>query len=424
LHFLRNIISALFFFWLLATISANAQNPTQHKIADVESKIASLKTAEDSLRAVLESLKLEEVRNQILKIGLPYVEKDEELILHSAMALVYSEPHEQAKWVAHIITPDVASGNIGRTNDFRPDPKVSTGSAVEADYFLKHQRADGTYRYDGFGFDRGHLAPSADFRWSATALSESYYYSNMSPQVADFNRISWAKLENLFRNYVDSYNTPLYVVTGPVLHDKLPKVPRSVNQVSIPELYFKVAIDLENNRGIGFIMPNKLCENPTETYAVTIDSVENITGINFFYKLPNDIQSVVESQCNPLDWLSAKEKGDALPLDSRLLPKNHFNTIESKLFVGKQQRVSICGTVVSSRLSAKGNIFLNLDKGFPNQVFTVTIFKSNTNNFSYQPHTVLKGRQICVTGRISEFNGVPSMVIENEKSITIIDEDY
>ena len=113
------------------------------------------------------------------------------------MSLVYSEEHEQAKWVAHIISPDIITGNVSRTNDFRPDPHVSTGSTVEEDYFLKYLQPDSSYKYDGYGFDRGHLAPSADFRWSTTALSESYFYSNMSPQRPEFNRGTWAELEGL-----------------------------------------------------------------------------------------------------------------------------------------------------------------------------------------------------------------------------------
>src|SRR5690606_2430798 len=101
----------------------------------------------------------------------------------------------QARWVAHIILPDIIDGQVTRSNDFRVDPMVRSGTAVEADYFLQSQKPDGTIEYDGFGYDRGHLAPSADFRWSESALSESYYYSNMSPQLAEFNRNGWAELE-------------------------------------------------------------------------------------------------------------------------------------------------------------------------------------------------------------------------------------
>ncbi len=398
------------------------QSTIKHDIEQIQTQLDSIKSRETTLRSKLETLKLEQVRFKLKEKGLPKISEGEEIVFHSAMALVFDSYHKQAKWVAHIITSDVASGNISRTNDFRPDSLVKTGSAVEADYFLKQQQPDGTFKYDGFGFDRGHLAPSADFRWSATALSESYYYSNMSPQVADFNRISWARLEDLLRDYINrNPNSELFVVTGPLLNDSLPRIDRGANKVSIPKFYYKVAIDFENSKAIAFLMPNKFCEKPTENYAVSIDSIETITGIDFFYSLPLDVQVNLESQKDPISWLSKSEQSDALPLDSRLLPKKHFNTLEAKLFVNKPERVSICGTVVSSKLSGKNNVFLNLDKSFPNQVFTVTIFSNKLSNFSYQPHEILMSKEICVTGKISEYNGIPSMIIDNEKAITFLE---
>ena len=114
------------------------------------------------------------IQQDITSFGIPQLEDGETLIVHSCLALVYSEKHEQAKWVAHAITPDIITGRGFRSNDFRPDPKVATGTAVEEDYFLKSPKGNGEFDYDGFGYDRGHLAPSADFRWSEKALSESY----------------------------------------------------------------------------------------------------------------------------------------------------------------------------------------------------------------------------------------------------------
>jgi len=173
------------------------------------------------------------------------------------MLLSYNEQHEQANWVAHIIVPDVITGVVFRSNDFRTDPLVKSGTADQADYFLTDTLADGKVKYDGFGYDRGHLAPSADFRWSAKALSESYFYSNMSPQLPELNREIWADLENTLRGYIhNNSDAQLYVVTGPILKNDLPKMERSIHKLSIPESYFKVIIDLKNQRGIGFIMPN------------------------------------------------------------------------------------------------------------------------------------------------------------------------
>lgn len=374
------------------------------------------------LETELTDLKLVVLRKDLKNNGLPQLQPNEELVEHLAMYLVYSEQHEQAKWVAHIITPDIIGGVEGRTNDFRPDPLIKTGSAVEEDYFLKFLKADNTYSYDAFGYDRGHLAPSADFRWSNKALSESYYYSNMSPQLGEFNRDSWAKLEDLMRGYIyQNPTTQLYMVTGPVLNDNLPKIPKAKNKVSIPEKYFKIAVDLKNNRAIAFVMPNKKAEYPHESYAVSIDEVEKMTGINFFANLPDDLENKLEAQHDVKPFLPKSEQEDVKPVNPTTLPRNTFNTIQAQQYMGTGDKITVVGTVVSTKLSSKGNIFLNLDKRFPNQVFTVAIFKNKLVNFSYNPAEVLDGKKISVRGIVINSDGVPSMTIDNEKAIEILE---
>ena len=163
----------------------------------INAQLDSIELVKAELMEQTEGLKLAWIEAQLLVVGLPIDGPTGEIVAHSAMTLSYNETHEQANWVMHVILPDVVSGNISRSNDFRIDPIVTTGTAQEEDYFLKELKSDGeTYKYDGFGYDRGHLAPSADFRWSKKALSESYFYSNMSPQLGDFNRYKWAELEN------------------------------------------------------------------------------------------------------------------------------------------------------------------------------------------------------------------------------------
>ncbi len=408
----------LFFFF---PFCLSAQNVSR-QISLAETELSLIKKKEDSLLLKLEDLKFQKIQEDLNKVGLPKLSPGDEVIHHTAYSLVYSEQYEQAKWVAHIILQDVSRGNEGRTNDFRPDELVKTGSAVEADYFVKTMQADSSFKYDGFGFDRGHLAPSADFRYSKKALSESYLYSNMSPQVADLNRGRWAELEDLIRQYVLKNNTQLYVVTGPVLKSGLKKIERGVNKVSIPEQYFKVVLDLNNQRAIGFIMPNTACEYPVLNYAVSIDSVESVTGLDFFYQLPDDKEQQLESVFDNNKWIGEKELGDILPLRAEALPRNTFNSVQAKYYMGKNESVKICGTVVSTKLSSKGNIFLNLDKKFPNQIFSISIFKDKVSNFSYQPELFLAGKTICVTGKITNYNGVPGVSIDNEKAIEILEE--
>ena len=259
------------------------------EIKSIKNQIKEKQIELDSLNKLKEKYTLKYLHSELKEYGLPQLENGEELIEHKAYILVYSEKHEQAKWVAHIISKEIIDGNVSRTNDFRPDTMIKTGSAVEKDYFLKYKE-DGKTVYDGFGYDRGHLAPSADFKWSKSALSESYFYSNMSPQVDDFNRGGWAKLEGMLRKYVYENNVDLFVVTGPVLSEDLPVIERSVDKVSIPNYYYKIAYDKENNRAIAFLMPNQNLDYPVEYYAVSIDSVEALTNIDFFYNLDDSLQ--------------------------------------------------------------------------------------------------------------------------------------
>jgi len=412
---IRLLIFLLFFPFNIAAQNINA------KIAEAEKSLALLKKRQDSLLNGIEDLKLQKIREDLAKTGLPKLNPGEEVVYHSAYALVYAEPFEQAKWVAHVVIPDVIQGNEGRSNDFRPDDKIKTGSAVEADYFLRIYKPDSTFAYDAFGYDRGHLAPSADFRYSKKALSESYLYSNMSPQVAELNRGRWAELEDAIRQYVTRNKIQVYVVSGGILKPGLPKIERGVNKVSIPEYYFKVAMDPENQRAIGFVMPNKACEYPVMHYACSIDSIEAITGIDFFPALADDTEGLLESRFDISKWVGERELGDVLPMRADSLPRNSFNTVQAKNYMGKNEDIRVCGTVVSTKLSSKGNIFLNLDKKFPNQIFSITIFKDNAGNFSYQPNIFLEGKTICVTGKVTNFNGTPTVNISNESSIEILE---
>jgi len=417
---LKHIILSIISFIVSLTPSLQAQSNFD-KIKIKNDSLIYYKLVTDKIQSEIENLKLNQIQSEIQSIGLPKLDSADQLVNHKAISLVYSEIHEQPKWVSHLITTDIRYGSEGRSNDFRPDPLVTTGTAVETDYFLKTFESDGTPKYDGFGYDRGHLAPSADFRWSAQALSESYFYSNMSPMLEDFNRDSWAKLEDIFRSYIyRNTETQLYIVTGPVLNDSLPKIPRAQNNVTIPKQFFKVALDLTNKKAIAFILPNAKNENPLSSYAVSIDEVELLTGIDFYHQLPDELQSALESIKDPKPFLSESEQSDVTPDHPTKLPRNTFNTIMAKGQMGNGRTIRVMGTVVSTKLSAKGNVFLNLDKQFPNQIFTVTIFKDKMINFSFPPDIDLEGKKIIVTGKVTNFNGVPSVAIENENDIEML----
>jgi len=412
---LRILFSCSVFFFFLTPGSVQGQTREE-----IRKQIDEHQKAVEELELRYEKIRLDEVIADVLENGLPKLEPGEEIVSHSAMALVYSEEHEQAKWVAHLLVPDVIEGVVSRTNDFREDPKVTTGSATDADYFMKYLQDDGTYKYDGFGYDRGHLAPSADFRWSSTALSESYFYSNMAPQVKELNREKWADLENYMRSYIFRHpESKLYIVTGPVLKKDLPVIERGLNKLSIPQQFFKVAYDPYLQKGIAFVMNNAQMPYPVENYAVSIDYVENLTGIDFFAGLEDDLEASIEKQGDVADWIPEIAAGDVMPINPMSLPKNTFNTVQAKVYMDSGETITVMGTVVGSKKTKKGHVFLNLDKQFPGHIFTVTIWKDDLLNFSYEPETSLMGKKVLITGKVSDFGGIPSMNVDREKAIRI-----
>ena len=205
-----------------------------------------------------------------------------QIVKHQYYTLSYSEEHEQPEWVAYEITKEQRQGQkVRRKDNFRPDTKVKTKSATRSDY----KRS---------GYDRGHLVPAGDMNFNEQAMSETFYMSNMSPQVRNFNGGIWRELEEQTRDWVYKYKH-LYVVTGPVLTERpIERIGR--NKVSVPRSYYKVILDITKPemKGIGFIMDNEVSDRRLSDYAVTIDKVESLTGIDFFPNLlsPNQEQQL------------------------------------------------------------------------------------------------------------------------------------
>ena len=91
-----------------------------------------------------------------------------------------------------------------------------------------------------------------------------------------------------------------------------------------------------------------------------------------------------------------KQKMDVPPMDAEKLGRGRFNTVQARMFVDNGDKKEICGSVVSTHLSKNNHTFINLDKSFPNQIFSITIWNSNLHNFNYQPHILLlKQKGLC-----------------------------
>ncbi len=398
-------ISALLILFIISTSPYGSAQETQQKIDELSQQIEKLDQEKEYLLQRVEAFKLTKCIEDLKAIGLP----TESYIEHAGMLLSYNEEHEQANWVMHMILPDIAQGVVFRTNDFRIDPLVQTGTAVQEDYFLTDTLANGKVNYDGFGYDRGHLAPSADFRWSKQALSESYYYSNMSPQAPEFNRENWAELEDHLRKFVIANNTPLYILTAPKLEADLPSIERSVNAVSIPKYFAKFVLDPNNQQGIAFVMTNDASNGPIESHAMSIDEAEALFNMDVFNKA-----NMNEGKLELNHWFDNLNTGDKEPLAQDQLPKLHFNTIIAGKRINKKSIV--CGHVVSQRISRSGHLWINLDKKFPNQIFSIFIRKEDIVNLPYDPQ-ILSDKNYCFEGKVELINDVPTMNVKRGKQI-------
>ena len=212
-------------------------------------------------------------------------------------SLCYRESYEQAEWSAYCLTEEELVKNAKRSDDFRSDPEITTGSATPADYKKS-------------GYDRGHLSPAADFAFDQNAMSETFYMSNMSPQKGGLNRGIWKDLENEVRLWAKNFGR-VYVVSGPILEKPAAEY-QSIgeNQVAVPEFYYKVILaplyaneadratpeDAENVIALGFIFPNEKCTGTLDDYAVTVDEVEARTKLDFFSLLEDKVENEVEAK--------------------------------------------------------------------------------------------------------------------------------
>ncbi len=213
------------------------------------------------------------------QLELPKYDADDTIIRHRGYTLSYNSKFKQANWVAYLLTREETVKRFQRGEFFAADPLLPG-----TDFSIDYQKS---------GYDRGHLAPAADMGYSMETMVQSFFYTNMSPQVPRFNRGIWKKLEMQVRNWAVKYDS-LYVVTGPIFDSVMPTI--GTHRVAVPKAYYKVLLQRRNGNweGIGFILPNSNTKVDFKEYATSIDKVEEITGLDFFWKWDNKVGNKVE----------------------------------------------------------------------------------------------------------------------------------
>lgn len=232
------------------------------------------------------SFDIRNVKN--LEIPAPLKDRPEQIIQHTGFILSYNKQWKVANWVGYELTRSETRGEEKRTNKFVKDPLVKGASATDADY-------------KGSGYDRGHLAPAADMAWSNTAMKESFYFSNMTPQAPNLNRGIWKSLEDKTRKWADR-DSAIIVICGPVMKDTRKTIGK--NKVLVPAQFYKIILSPygKTPKAIGFLFNNEGSLQTLDTFAVPIDSIESLTGIDFFHQLPDTLESRLEGSVQLNQW--------------------------------------------------------------------------------------------------------------------------
>lgn len=216
------------------------------------------------------------------KLGLPG--KQGELLCRKGFLLSHDATYKTPIWVIERLTVEKAQGTLPRYNKFQADPDLEEGERAEL------------VDYKNSGFDKGHMAPSADMRWDQQAMEECFYLSNMVPQVGKgMNQGIWKNLEEYVRDWVINRGE-LYIITGPIYEDGVKKT-IGKNKVAVPSHLYKIIYDPHKTEAIAFIMPNhKLDSADMPKYIVTIRDVEKKTGLDFLSNLDQDVQGIIENK--------------------------------------------------------------------------------------------------------------------------------
>ena len=215
-------------------------------------------------------------------------------------ALSYSNSKRIANWVSWQLNRSCL-GSAPRQDDFRADPTLPSG-------WYRVTSSD----YTGSGFDRGHMAPSADRTNTVTNNSSTFLMTNIVPQAPDNNQGYWAQLESYARTLVNTQGKELYIIAGSYGQGGAGSNGSASTiaggKVVVPARLFKIIVVTNPGTGVGGVntstrviaidTPNTQGNRSTSwgSYRTTVDYIESRTGYNFLSNVSSATQSVVESR--------------------------------------------------------------------------------------------------------------------------------
>jgi len=226
---------------------------------------------------------VEAERPRSLEIPAAIKRQPETIIKRKGYTVSYNKEWRIPNWVAWHLTAAHTSGDNKRFNmQFTEDTSVPRPRATDNDYYNSR-------------YDRGHMCPSGDNQWDAKAQEQSFLFTNVCPQNHGLNKGDWNDLEIQCRYWARRYGD-IYIVTGPIFYHGVQNT-IGKNKVAVPDAFFKIIlVDKRKTDGIGFVMPNKGKHQNMKSYVRSIDEIEELTGIDFFPLLDDNVEQDVEDQ--------------------------------------------------------------------------------------------------------------------------------
>ena len=202
-----------------------------------------------------------------------------EIIHYSNYSVSFCEEYRLSEWAIYYKDIHSDAGQFGTVSrkglNFIRDPKLNGRDANDGSYYKNP-------------YDKAHLVPAADMSHDYQSLKETFFYTNSTSQHESFNRGGMRELEKKIRQWTKELGT-VAIITGWVIEDNIdnylwvgsPSIP-------VPNYYYKVFIDIQGNRSVAFLMPNEKITKTLMEYVVSIDYLESVTGLDFFYKLSDE----------------------------------------------------------------------------------------------------------------------------------------
>lgn len=228
-----------------------------------------------------------------IQLELPAIKESDSIIRHTAYTASYNSPKRIPNWVAYELTPREARGTVPRPKNspFIEDPDYSGFQPSRKDYANDQK------------WDKGHMAPCADMKLTEQIMRESFYFTNVCPQNHSMNAGIWQSLEERVHNMAAKYDITVFVICGPLITESKYGT-LGPAKISIPDSFFKALLykDTKGYHSIAFVIPNEPTTESIWSFAITVNDLELLSGIDCFTGLDKTIQEKIESQLIPTDW--------------------------------------------------------------------------------------------------------------------------